>query len=82
MKKWNNPEIVVLNISETAKPGTCNVPGGKCVNPQHPSNNGNGNGNGYGICKDCPYFTTNGVPTPTPGVTVPSGSLDGSEELS
>lgn len=52
MKKWNNPEIVALNISETALPSRCTIPGGVCNDPNRPSNNGNG------YCKknECPYF--------------------------
>ena len=53
MKKWNNPEIAELNISETAKkPSKCNAPGGQCVDSNRPNNNGNG----YCQQSNCPYY--------------------------
>lgn len=54
MKKWNNPEISVLNISETAKNTICTVTGGTCIN--------NASANAWGQCKKCPvYLNQNGA---------------------
>ena len=61
MKKWNNPEIAELNISETAKSDKCHASNGTCSS--YPGN--------WGYCNQitCPYYDKFYTPTPTPTPT-------------
>lgn len=77
MKKWNKPELAVVEIKETAVPSWSQYEkNGFCrsLNTQCPVDN-----NGYGKCKECIYNqSTNPSPTAIP---TPTGIPTNSENI-
>ena len=59
MKKWNKPELAVVEIKETSvnhnKLGYNHYEEGYCTAANMPCPKGNGKGNKNGICNNCQY---------------------------